>query len=192
MTKTRGTGKKNVFKASFDSPYHQWPKVDASQGIELLRRLLQDLSCYTSHFVRSRTSKKDLGQRSTKRQKVEEESPLIIGLNECMRALKRDMLACVVVCKDDVAHARIFHHLPFWCRLKGTMVVPLPKGSAGELATLLGIPSVIVLGLKRYDSRLNELLAFFENRVTNSDLDLSQYQNLVVNKAAITVKKSEK
>lgn len=103
-------------------------------------------------------------------------------------------LVAVLVCKDDVTHARIFQHLPFLGRLCHLPVLPLPKGSAEELGTLFGLPSCAVVGILRDHSvgadghwELEEFVKYLVGIAGESvSADTSQYRELIINRTIIS------
>lgn len=200
-----------IFKTSFDTPIGQWTRLrDEEQARELLKRTIAELARYAPALAR-RASKERRPKSGSSSEREKGSCPILIGLNACTRALERTAsvrttkaknqgsmkaskeLVAVLVCKDDVTHARIFQHLPFLGRLCRLPVLPLPKGSAGELGTLFGLPNCAVIGILRDSSsgadshwELDDFVTYLVGMSgENMAADISQYQGLMVTRTMI-------
>lgn len=63
------------------------------------------------------------------------------GINQVTEALEQGKLDFAFICKEDVKPPFIIAHFPVLCRMSGTHLITMPKGSAEELALASGVES---------------------------------------------------
>ena len=192
LGKKAKTIKRTVFKTAFDSPLLQWPKIDHELvGKEILARSIAELAKYASLLARPSKDSRRKRPRLSESNKLPE-SPLMVGINQVTRALENNCLGAVLACKDDLTFGQILHHIPFQCRLVGCPVVPLPKGSASELASLFNLPRVTLLGIKKDCPELDQFLQYLRSKVPTPEHDLAHYQALCIQRIPVVSNSSRK
>lgn len=72
---------------------------------------------------------------------------LVCGVNEVTRALEKDKLELVVVCRDIVPSIMI-SHIPGLCFINSAKLVVLP-GNGTDIGTILGTKRLIGFGIRR-------------------------------------------
>jgi len=142
--------KKPTLKRLLDSPYTlQWPPI-SQLDLECLFSLL-DRCC--SPYRRPRRRKHDDSAASTSASSAATELPscIRIGINAVTRALERNELAAVIVCRDEQRQIAT-RHLPLLCATMGAHLVPIaaPPSSGCctiQLGRLLGLRACSAMGL---------------------------------------------
>lgn len=189
LGKRAKAAKRTVFKTVFDSPLLQWPRVEGeSLGRELLAQSIAELARFSPSLTRSPPrprSKRPRPRPSTETGTPAREGPLVIGINQVTRALEAHKLGAVLACRDDLPFGQLLHHIPFQCRLAGCLAVPLPRGSAVELASLFNLPRVTVVGVRKDHPEVDKYLQFLRSKLPPQDMDLSQYQALRIHRIPV-------
>ena len=73
---------------------------------------------------------------------------LCLGINHVTRALERDELCLIVVCKD-ADPPRLVQHLPYMAFLKHVPLCALSqRGSTSEMGQIFGLKTMLALGFK--------------------------------------------
>lgn len=85
-------------------------------------------------------------QLKAKAETQTEGSGIVYGLNAVTKALEKQELSLVVVCRN-VSPTTIIEHIPFLCHHSGTTLCPLQEKSE-TLGSLFGMKTLVAVGFK--------------------------------------------
>ncbi|XP_078694992.1 ribonuclease P protein subunit p38-like [Branchiostoma floridae x Branchiostoma belcheri] len=157
---------KRVSKNLLDSPYQRtWPTLEKGVTPEILSKLKSDLGA-VSTYLRKETSKgkrkraktaEDAGKlaRSVEEQELARQlkSQLVLGINEVTKALEKDRLRLVLVCRS-VKPALMTQHLFLLSAVRCVPALCL-SGLSETVAPILNFRTVAAMGFKKTSTEDN-------------------------------------
>ncbi|XP_078614726.1 ribonuclease P protein subunit p38-like [Branchiostoma floridae x Branchiostoma japonicum] len=170
---------KPVVKNLLDSPYQRtWPTLEKGVTPEILNKLKSDLGDLSA-YLRKETSKgkrkrarttEDAGKptRSVEEQELARQlkSQLVLGINEVTKALEKDRLRLVLVCRS-VKPALMTQHLVLLSAVRRVPALCL-SGLSETVAPILNFRTVAAMGFKKTspedDKTFDPLVEFVTSR----------------------------
>ncbi|KAH8548177.1 hypothetical protein BGW37DRAFT_187100 [Umbelopsis sp. PMI_123] len=142
--------KKTVYKAVLDTPFIlKWPFTPADRHVEIFKALCDLIK----PIGEARSERRKQRKQKVKANEQLPSSPIVItGFNEITRSLERkdpdDSDAIVFVCRSDTELPQLCSYYPQLCALASRKLVPLQKGSATALASVLALKRVMAVQVK--------------------------------------------
>eukprot|EP00041_Stephanoeca_diplocostata_P011537 m.190972 g.190972 ORF g.190972 m.190972 type:complete len:235 (-) comp18579_c0_seq1:115-819(-) len=134
-----------VFKGYLDSPFVvEWPRI-ADAYHETIRQQLKTF--WVPPKIRKSPLAHESGEASQVSSKILPRSDLVLGINSVARALERDGLDLVLVCRS-AQPLLLTRHLLLLAHATGTAVCALPDLST-TLGKLGGLPSATAAGIRK-------------------------------------------
>ncbi|XP_066266190.1 ribonuclease P protein subunit p38-like [Branchiostoma lanceolatum] len=170
---------KPVAKTLLDSPYQRtWPTLEKGVTPEILNKLKSDLGA-VSTYLRKETSKgkrkrartaEDAGKPARSEEELELarrlKSQLVLGINEVTKALEKDRLRLVLVCRS-VKPALMTQHLVLLSAVRRVPALCL-SGLSETVAPILNFRTVAAMGFKKtsaeHDTTFDPLVEFVTAR----------------------------
>ncbi|NWU44294.1 RPP38 protein, partial [Hylia prasina] len=198
-TATLRKAKKNTVKTSLDNPFvFQWKTIDGEDMHFILETLEERFKHVGLKKIESpRKKKRSLTKKQTERKcgagtnelpKEETEShqqkpgwtdimirrQLAIGVNEVTKALEKNELLLLLVCKS-AKPAMITSHLLELSASRATPAGQVPRLSE-TVAPLLGLSSILALGFKKPSDKFTEAIAAIIPKIPALDVPWFQHR----------------
>ncbi|NXW71243.1 RPP38 protein, partial [Hirundo rustica] len=198
-TATLRKAKKTTVKTSLDNPFvFQWKTIDGEDMHFILETLEERIKHIGLKKIESpRKKKRSLTKKQTERkcdtgtdELLEEETEshhqkpgwtdiiirrqLAIGVNEVTKALEKNELLLVLVCKS-AKPAMITSHLIELSASRATPAGQVPRLSE-TIAPLLGLTSILALGFKKPSDKFTEAIAAIIPKIPALEVPWFQYR----------------